>query len=88
MEVIFRAHIKKAANQLGYEIVLSDSISGESIVCSDVRDFSTKIEQMGLAYKGTIDQVIWSKDDDLHPLILDNIRLEMMHEEQEIKGES
>lgn len=85
MEVIFEAHIKKAQNQLGYEIVLEDTNSKKVEICNSVSDFSAKIEEMGRVYDGIIDEVRWSKDEDLHPLILDNIRLEMMHEEKEIK---
>jgi hypothetical protein len=88
LEVVFSAHIKKAQNQNGYEIILEDKQSSKVELCKDVEEFSKKIEEMGAIYQGSIDEVRWSKDEDLHPLILDNIRLEMMHIEQEIKQDS
>ena len=86
---IFEATIKKnqGGGALDWYIELRDTSSGQIEICKDLKEFSQKVEEMGQAYNGMIDEVRWSKDEDIHPLVIDNIRLEMIEIQKEIEQE-
>ena len=66
MSVIFEAIIKNTGESPhDWFIELIDTVSSRKEVCNDIEEFSKKIEELGSAYNGQIDQVKWSKDDNI-----------------------
>ncbi len=66
MSVIFEATIKNTGESPhDWFIELIDTVSSRKEVCNDIEEFSKKIEELGSAYNGQIDQVKWSKDDNI-----------------------
>jgi hypothetical protein len=48
-------------------------------------EYSQKIEDFGADYGGHIDEVKWSKDDDIHPSVMDEIRFEMARQQEDLE---
>ena len=66
MSVVFEATIKnRGESSHDWFIELIDTVSSRKEVCNDIEEFSKKIEELGSAYNGQIDQVKWSKDDNI-----------------------
>ena len=66
MSVVFEARIKnRGESPHDWFIELIDTVSSRKEVCNDIEEFSKKIEELGSAYNGQIDQVKWSKDDNI-----------------------
>ena len=87
MSVIFESTIK--VNEEGkWFIELKDTVDDRVAICEDLDEFSQKIEDFGADYGGNIDEVKWSKDPDVPPQTLDEIRLEMSKHQEEIKDKS
>lgn len=84
--VVFEAIIR-SDKVGGWFIELKDTIDGRVEICKDMDEFEEKIEAMGDDYGGHIDEVRWSKEDDLHPAILDEIRLIMAEKRAKIEEE-
>ncbi|EQB39920.1 hypothetical protein M947_04885 [Sulfurimonas hongkongensis] len=84
MSVIFEAVIK-VDEKLDWYIVLKDTVVGRSHNCLDMDEFLQKIEDFGADYGGHIDEVKWSKDDNVSPQAMDEIRLLMAKHQQEIE---
>jgi len=84
--VVFEALIRSDKTG-GWFIELTDTTDGRMEVCKDLDEFEEKIEAMGDDYGGHIDEVRWLKEDDLHPAILDEIRVLMAKKRDEIEEE-
>ena len=66
MSVVFEAIIKNRGEALNdWFIELTDTLSNKKEVCENIEEFSKKIEELGRAYNGQIDEVKWSKDDNI-----------------------
>ena len=66
MSVIFEARIKnRGESPHDWFIELTDTVSNKKEECNNLEDFSKKIEEFGAAYNGKIDEVKWSKDDNV-----------------------
>ena len=66
MSVIFEARIKnKGESPHDWYIELTDTVMNKKEECSNLEEFSKKIEEFGSAYNGQIDEVKWSKDDNI-----------------------
>ena len=66
MSVIFEARIKnRGESPHDWYIELTDTLSNKNEVCNNLEEFSKKIEEFGAEYKGQIDEVKWSKDDNI-----------------------
>ena len=66
MSVVFEATIQnRGESPHDWFIELIDTVSSRKEVCNDIEEFSKKIEELGSAYNGQIDQVKWSKDDNI-----------------------
>ncbi len=84
MEVIFESCIK--VDERGeWFIELKDTRSGRVEVCLNMDEYSQKVEDFGAAYGGEINEVVWSKDENVSPHTMDEIRLEMARLQQEIE---
>ena len=84
--VIFEATIKSDGMD-GWFIELKDTTDGRVEVCKDLDEFEEKIEAMGDDYGGHIDEVKWFKDDELHPALMDQIRVLMAEKRAKIEEE-
>ncbi len=66
MSVVFEARIKnRGESPHDWFIELTDIISNKTEVCNNLEEFSKKIEELGAEYNGKIDEVKWSKDDNV-----------------------
>ena len=66
MSVVFEARIKnRGESPHDWFIELTDTVSNKKEECNNLEDFSKKIEEFGSAYNGQIDEVKWSKDDNV-----------------------
>ncbi|MCK9492285.1 MAG: hypothetical protein M0Q24_09345 [Sulfurimonas sp.] len=84
MSVVFEAIIK-VDEKLDWLIELKDNVVQRSHNCLDMDEFLQKIEEFGADYGGHIDEVKWSKDDNVSPQAMDEIRLLMAKHQQEIE---
>ena len=84
MAVVFESLIK--INEEGkWYIELTDTVDGRVAVCEDLDEYSQKVEDFGGDYGGNVDEVKWSKDDNVPPHTMDEIRLEMSKHQEEIE---
>ena len=84
MAVVFNAVIK-VDDTLNWYIELTDTVDGRVHKCLNMDEFSTKVEEFGNDYGGHIDEVKWSKDDNVSPQAMNEIRMLMAEQEQEIE---
>ena len=84
MAVVFNAVIKIDENSKWF-IELTDTTDNRVEVCFDLDEFSQKVEELGSDYGGNIDEVKWSKDDNVPPHIIDEIRIEMSKQQAELE---
>ena len=84
--VIFEATIKNDGAG-GWFIELKDTTDGRVEICKDLDEFEEKIETLGDDYGGHVDEVKWFKDDDLHPVVMDQIRVLMAEKRAKIEEE-
>jgi len=85
MSVIFESCIKVDPDGKWY-ITLTDTVDNRVEVCRDLDEYSQKVEDFGSDYGGNIDEVKWSKDDDVPPQTIDEIRLEMSKHQEDINN--
>ena len=84
MAVVFESLIK--INEEGkWYIELTDTVDGRVAVCEDLDEYSQKVEDFGGDYGGNIDEVKWSKDENVPPHTMDEIRLEMSKHQEELE---
>ena len=84
MGVVFESLIK--INEEGkWYIELTDTVDGRVAICEDLDEYSQKVEDFGGDYGGNIDEVKWSKDDNVPPHTMDEIRLEMSKHQEDIE---
>lgn len=84
MAVVFESLIKVNEDG-GWYIELTDTVDGRVAICEDLDEYSQKVEDFGGDYGGNIDEVKWSKDDNVPPQTMDEIRLEMSKHQEEIE---
>lgn len=73
MGVVFESVIK-FSNDKEWFIELKDTVDGRVEVCKDLDEYAEKVEKLGEDYGGHIDEIKWSKDDNVPPFIMDEIR--------------
>ena len=84
MGVIFESVIK--INETGdWYIELTDTVDGRVEICNDLDIYSSKVEELGSDYGGNIDEVRWSKDENVSPNIMNEIREEMAKHQAEVE---
>jgi len=86
MDVIFDATIKMNPEG-GWYIELEDTETGEIEKCDTLEIFEEKLNDMTEKYTGRLDEVRWSKDDDVTPFYLNEVRLGLMAMEEQINKE-
>ena len=86
MGVIFESNIKIDPDGAWY-IVLTDTVDNRTAICRDLDEYSQKVEDFGADYGGNIDEVKWSKDADVPPQTMDELRLEMSRQQEDLEKE-
>lgn len=85
---VFESTIKMAdGSSEDWYIELRDTINGRVEICKDIKEYSAKIEELGADYGGNIDEVRWSKDENVPVFIMDVIRFEMSKLQKELEDE-
>ncbi len=84
MAVIFESVIK-IDDEGKWFVELTDTVDGRVAICEDLDEYSQKVEDFGGDYGGRIDEVKWSKDDNVPPHTMDEIRLEMSKHQEELE---
>jgi hypothetical protein len=84
MAIIFEATIKVDDNKNWY-IELVDTVDSRVEKCVSIEEFESKMEELGEDYGGNIDEVRWSKDEDVAPHIMDEIRMKMAEAKAKIE---
>jgi len=90
MSVIFKSVIK-IDTEGAWFIELTDTVDGRVELCKNMDEYSQKVQDLGSDYGGNIDEVQWSKDDNVPPNVMNEIREEMAKHQAEIEkltGES
>ncbi len=88
MSAVFESTIKMVENSReDWFIELKDTQSGDIVICKDLQEYSKQIEELGKKYNGIIDEVIWGKDINVHPVIIDTVRFEMSKLQRELEDE-
>lgn len=88
MSVIFESTIKMAQDSReDWYIELKDTIGGTVEVCRDLQEYSKKVEELGALYGGNIDEVKWSKDENVPLHVMDVVRFEMSKLQRELEEE-
>lgn len=87
--VVFESTIKMIDDSKeNWYIELRDTVDDRVELCSDLKEYSKKVETLGADYGGNIDEVIWMKDDNVPIIVMDNIRFEMSKLQAEIEQET
>ncbi len=84
MSVIFESCIKVDEDGEWF-IELRDALAQRVATCQSIDEYSQKVEEFGTDYGGQIDEVQWSKDENVSPHIMGEIRLEMSKQQQELE---
>lgn len=84
MSVIFEAVIK-VDEELNWYIELTDTVDNRVHNCLNIEEFSRQVEIFGNDYGNHIDEVKWSKDDNVPPQAMDEIRELMAKEQEEVE---
>lgn len=88
MSAIFESTIKMVdGSGEDWYIELKDTLSGEIEICKNLVEYAKKIEELGANYGGNIDEVRWSKAENVGPHIMDVVRFEMSKLQKEIEEE-
>lgn len=85
MSVIFTSKIKMDENNQWF-IELIDTVDGRVAKCETMDEYSKKVEDFGSDYGGNIDEVKWSKEDNVPPHVMDEIRFAMAKHKEEIEA--
>jgi len=86
MAVVFESVIK-IDEEGKWFIELKDTVDERVAVCLDVDEYSQKVEDFGADYGGNIDEVKWSKDENVPPHVMDEIRFEMSRQQEQLEKE-
>ncbi len=87
MAVVFESTIK--IDELGkWYIELKDTVDDRVEICKDMQEYADKIQELGNDYGGNIDEVKWSKDDDVAQNVMNEIREEMALQQAQIEEQT
>ncbi len=88
MSIIFESTIKMVqGSNTDWYIELKDTVDGSVEICKDLQEYSKKVEEFGEKYGGIVDEVKWIKDESIHPIVINEIRLKMAELQKEIEEE-
>lgn len=84
--VVFEALVKSNGSD-GWLVELKDTLDGRVEVCSDLKVFETKIQEMGSTYGGHIDEVKWISHESLSPQNMQEVRVAMLEYHEKYKDQ-
>lgn len=84
--IVFEALVKNNENG-GWFIELKDTLDGRVEICSDLKDFEVKIQEMGSTYGNHIDEVKWISDENLSPENMQEVRVAMVEYHDKYKDQ-
>ena len=86
MSVIFEAKICVNSDETWY-IELKDTVDGKIMLCNNLEELETNIEQLGEDYGGHVDEVKWIKEENVPEIIMDELRVKMAEHREAIESE-
>lgn len=84
--VVFEALVKNNENG-GWLIELKDTLDGRVEICSDLKEFEVKIQEMGSTYGNHIDEVKWISHESLSPENMQEVRVAMIEYHEKYKDQ-
>ena len=85
MAVIFESRVKLTEDRTAWCIELKDTVDDRVVMCANLQEYQDKMQELGDDYGGNIDEVKWSKDDDVPFHFMDEIRQGMANIQAEIE---
>ena len=85
MAVIFESRVKLTDDRSGWCIELKDTVDDRVVICANLEEYQVQMKELGDDYGGNIDEVKWSKDDDVPFHFMDEIRQGMANIQAEIE---
>ena len=87
MAVIFQAKICVNDDGETWFIELKDTVDGKIMLCNNLEELETNVEKLGEEYGGHVDEVKWTKEDNVPEIIMDEIRVKMAEHRETIETE-
>jgi len=85
--VIFQAKICVNDDGETWFIELKDTVDGKIMLCNNLEELETNVEKLGEEYGGHVDEVKWTKEDNVPEIIMDEIRVKMAEHRETIETE-
>jgi len=85
MAVVFHSIVKVNEARDNWCIELVDTVDDRHLICNTMKEYEDAIKELGDDYGGNIDEVQWSKEDDVPPHFMDAIRQEMANIQADIE---
>ena len=87
MSVIFEAKICVNDDGETWFIELKDTVDGKIMLCNNLEELETNVENLGEDYGGHVDEVKWTKEDNVPEIVMDEIRVKMAEHREKIETE-
>ena len=87
MAVIFEAKICVNDDRETWFIELKDTVDGKIMLCNNLEELETNVENLGEDYGGHVDEVKWTKEDNVPEIIMDELRVKMAEHREKIETE-
>ena len=87
MAVVFEAKICVNDDRETWFIELKDTVDGKIMLCNTLAELETNVENLGEEYGGHVDEVKWTKEDNVPEIIMDEIRVKMAEHREKIETE-
>ena len=87
MAVVFEAKICVNDDRETWFIELKDTVDGKIMLCNNLEELETNVENLGEEYGGHVDEVKWTKEDNVPEIIMDEIRVKMAEHREKIETE-
>lgn len=84
--VVFQSTIKSDGKG-GWCIELLDTLDGRMAVCNNLAEYEVMIQHLGEQYGGHIDQVNWTQEEGISPVLVDQVRVAMMEYQEKYKDQ-
>jgi len=85
MAVVFESRVKLNEDRTSWCIELKDTVDDRVVICNSLQEYQDQMKELGDDYGGNIDEVKWSKDDDVPFHFMDEIRQGMANIQAEIE---
>jgi len=84
--VVFESLIKMGEEENWFS-ELTDTVQHRMVTCHNLDEYSQKVEAFGADYGEYVDEVKCSKDENIPPPTMDEIRLKMSKHQEKIEKE-